>query len=170
MEELANDNNGVTLFLDEGKVVQYALKNCSANVKTIAKKLNLTIGQMAQICNGEHPVIEDYVSLLSYCLKIEMLRKGGNTRRLIMTLHNNGLDFTREDVHRLVMGESSNPLEYDIILHIFYALPIYTKTGKQKKKSKDKSLSTSTYYKLPYVKSAEGFNRDKDFEYGLTDT
>lgn len=177
MEQLDNTNNRGCSFRNEGLVVQYALKQCPVRVKTIAKKFDLTIEQMAQICNGEHQKIEDYITILAYCLGVAMACRG-KRKYLIIISKEKGLDIALEEVNRLIEGKTSNPIEYEKILHIICPLPLLIKKTKYKiKKTKYKGggvkitkKDISAYYKQPYVNMTDGFNRVQDYEYGLTDT
>ena len=131
MEQLDNTNDIEPSFRNEGLVVQYALRQCPARVKTIAKKFDLTIEQMTRICSGEHPKIEDYITILSYCLGMAMACRG-KRKYLIIILKERGMDITLEDVNRLIEGRSSNPIEYEKILHIICSLPLFIKKTKSK--------------------------------------
>lgn len=155
-------------YQEEGVVVQYALKNCPTKIKTIAKKCNLTIQQMADICNGYHTDIRDYVIMLSYCFRAILPTKG-KQKHIFSVLTNKGIQITKEDLQGLLLGYTSNPMDYRDVLHIVCGInkpsPKPYKTLKSKKNHK-----SSSYYRQPYVAIKDNKSFTHDFEYGLTDT
>lgn len=168
--ESDNKDDKLLMFEKEGVVVQYALKNCPCKIKTISDKCGFTIEQMTQICNGYHPHLKDYVLVLSYCLKMITPTKGKH-RLILLALNNNGIGIVKEDLCRLISGDSSNPLEYEKVLHVICTMPPYIKIQSYHKGKKRKGGSkVSSYYKQPYVRTNDQTIRTNDFEYGLTDT
>lgn len=160
------------MFEKEGVVVQYALKNCPCKIKTISDKCGFTIEQMTQICNGSHPHLKDYVLVLSYCLKMITPTKR-KYRHILPVLNKEGIDINQEDFNRLILGDYTNPLDYDKVLHVICLLP--EKRHSPSSKSRRGSFylgsnKTSQYYKQPYGRANDQTRRSNDFEYGLTDT